>query len=147
MQKVKIGNRIVTLDPTYRDHKRLNEKSGLASGEVLSGDKFTRFVIDAIWAAIKRGKVFKPFITKRRMIKQMKPWDIDRMREMLDWVYTGHEFTEEELTNKVEEARERIRIETERIRNQFLEKTADELVEIIEGKQESSSEAVKKNGE
>lgn len=140
MQKVIIGTdeRTVILAPTYLKARKLNQKYGLESGLVITGSEYDNFIIDAFWQALKRGRIFKPYITRGRMIKHMTPWDMDRMRHMFDWVYTGHIFTEEELSERVKEAKKRIEAEIKKA----VEKASDDYLET---KVNEASEALKKN--
>lgn len=138
MQKIKIGDRDIILAPKYLQARKLNQKYGLESGFVITGEEYNNFVIDAIWIAIKRGRIFKPFITKSRMIKHMAPWDMERFRAMFDWVYSGKIFTEAELQARVDETKRKIAEEIKKA----TEKAVDDYTE---SKIEEASNDLKKN--
>jgi hypothetical protein len=138
MQKVKIGHREVILAPKYLQARKLNRKYGLESGLVITGEEFNSFCIDAVWMAIKRNRIFKPFITKRRMIKQMTPWDMERFRAMFDWVYSGKIFTEDELQARVDETKRKLAEEAKKA----VEKAVSEYTET--SVEDASNELKKK---
>lgn len=146
VQVTEIGNKTVILDPTHAGHQKLNKKWGLMDGDILAADFMNEFCIDAIWTAMKRKRFFKPFITKKRMKKLMKPWDMDRIRLMVDYVYQGKIFTEEEIQLKLAEERKRIEEEVKKIREELKNKTESEIENMIGSREKTVHENEKKNG-
>jgi hypothetical protein len=145
IQKTTIGNKQVILDPTFADFEKLNKKWSISDGDILTANFREEFCIDAIWYAIKKNWLFKPFITKKRMRKRMKPWDLDRITLMTDWVYSGKIFTEDELTAKIKEYKDNILKETEKLKNELKNKTADEIIEIASQNKNNAIDSIKKN--
>jgi len=146
VQVTEIGNKTVILDPTHAGHQKLNKKWGLMDGDILAAEFMNEFCIDAIWTAMKRKLFFKPFITKKRMKNKMKPWDMDRIILMVDYVYAGKIFTEDELETKLEERRKHVEEEVKKLREEVKNLTSKNIDEIITGRESEALENEKKNG-
>lgn len=145
IQKTTIGNKQVILDPTLHDFEKLNKKWGIAEGDALIANFRDEFCIDAIWIAMKRKRFFKPFITKRRMRKKMKPWDLDRIAVMVDWVYSGKIFSEEELAAEVKRYKNEIIKATENFKRQLADKAAEDVLKTVSQTRDNTVESIKKN--
>lgn len=107
MHTLKVGYRDLKVNPTYKILRYAIEKYDTANMAEWPMTKYDEYILDILWKIIVSGKIFKPFITKNRMISRITVAEMTRLRiDVNRLINGGTPLTEEEWSELQDEKKE-----------------------------------------